>query len=222
MSTCQHRSTTFSRDICPDPCGVMHTYCDDCDGMVDRCAHGYVDNPAAWTFEQAQAAQAELDELERTDPDVAAAAASYDRMVERVTGRCGDKLWPGLVNAEQQPFCKLPAGHSSAHQDGDCRWGTFTDTAAPAERADTVYAEPAQVTDADMQTARVFVSRFVHNKTTQVRFVAVEELAQTLAAERAAIHARYEAVAAELDEQAMRPGDTADHAADLIRRVAVQ
>ena len=31
--------------------------------------------------------QAELDELERTDPDVAAAAASYDRMVERITGR---------------------------------------------------------------------------------------------------------------------------------------
>lgn len=31
--------------------------------------------------------QAELDELERTDPDVRAAADSYDRMVERVTGR---------------------------------------------------------------------------------------------------------------------------------------
>ncbi len=31
--------------------------------------------------------QAELDELERTDPDVHAAAESYDRMVERVTGR---------------------------------------------------------------------------------------------------------------------------------------
>ena len=31
--------------------------------------------------------QAELDELERTDPDVRAAAESYDRMVARVTGR---------------------------------------------------------------------------------------------------------------------------------------
>jgi hypothetical protein len=31
--------------------------------------------------------QAELDELEATDPAVAAAAASYDRMVERLTGR---------------------------------------------------------------------------------------------------------------------------------------
>jgi hypothetical protein len=31
--------------------------------------------------------QAELDELERTDPDVRAAAESYDRMVERITGR---------------------------------------------------------------------------------------------------------------------------------------
>lgn len=31
--------------------------------------------------------QAELDEMERTDPDVRAAAESYDRMVERITGR---------------------------------------------------------------------------------------------------------------------------------------
>jgi hypothetical protein len=31
--------------------------------------------------------QAELDELERTDPDVKAAAESYDAMVRRVTGR---------------------------------------------------------------------------------------------------------------------------------------
>jgi hypothetical protein len=31
--------------------------------------------------------QADLDKLERTDPDVAAAAESYDRMVERITGR---------------------------------------------------------------------------------------------------------------------------------------
>lgn len=31
--------------------------------------------------------QAELDELERTDPEVRAAAESYDRMVERVTNR---------------------------------------------------------------------------------------------------------------------------------------
>jgi hypothetical protein len=31
--------------------------------------------------------QAELDELERTDPDVRAAAESYDRMVEKITGR---------------------------------------------------------------------------------------------------------------------------------------
>jgi hypothetical protein len=31
--------------------------------------------------------QAELDELERTDPAVARAAQSYDRMVEKMTGR---------------------------------------------------------------------------------------------------------------------------------------
>lgn len=31
--------------------------------------------------------QNELDELERTDPDVNAAARSYDAMVERITGR---------------------------------------------------------------------------------------------------------------------------------------
>lgn len=31
--------------------------------------------------------EADLDELERTDPAVAAAAESYDRMVERITGR---------------------------------------------------------------------------------------------------------------------------------------
>ena len=37
--------------------------------------------------EELRALQAELDELERTDPDVRAAAISYDRMVERLTGR---------------------------------------------------------------------------------------------------------------------------------------
>lgn len=43
-------------------------------------------DPANWTVEQAQAAQAELDELERTDLDVASAAASYEQMVKRMTG----------------------------------------------------------------------------------------------------------------------------------------
>lgn len=37
--------------------------------------------------EELLALQDELDELERTDPDVRAAAESYDRMVERITGR---------------------------------------------------------------------------------------------------------------------------------------
>ena len=38
--------------------------------------------------------QDELDELERTDPDVAAAAESYDRMVERITGRALPRRQP--------------------------------------------------------------------------------------------------------------------------------
>jgi hypothetical protein len=47
-----------------------------CDGFVP-----------AFTDEELADLQDELDELERIDPDVAAAAASYDRMVERITGR---------------------------------------------------------------------------------------------------------------------------------------
>jgi hypothetical protein len=43
--------------------------------------------PPDFTDDELIALQAELDELERTDPDVRAAAESYDRMVERVTGR---------------------------------------------------------------------------------------------------------------------------------------
>lgn len=40
-----------------------------------------------YTDDDMLALQAELDELERVDPDVRAAAESYDRMVERITGR---------------------------------------------------------------------------------------------------------------------------------------
>ena len=40
-----------------------------------------------FTDEELLELQRELNELERTDPDVRAAAESYDRMVERITGR---------------------------------------------------------------------------------------------------------------------------------------
>ena len=39
------------------------------------------------TDQELLALQADLDDLERTDPIVGAAAESYDRMVERITGR---------------------------------------------------------------------------------------------------------------------------------------
>lgn len=221
MSTCQHRDTTFSRDICPDPCGVMHTSCDDCGEMVDACVH--VD-PANWTREQAQAAQAELDELERTDPDVAAAATSYDRMVERVTGRrsriaCG--LWEGCRNDDGLHDARCPASGQ---------------TATPAERAaaneltrelDSVYAEP---TDADLAAAATALDW--HRGLSSYRALDseprrdIERVARALAAERAAIHARYEAVAAECDEDAVTPDPSESltwaAAAARIRQVAAQ
>jgi len=182
VNTCEHRSTTFSRDICPDPCGVMHTYCDDCDGMVDRCAHGYVDNPAAWTREQAQAAQAELDELERTDPDVAAAAASYDRMVERVTGRT----------------IPTPAERAAAEE--------------LTRELDTVYGGGIpQATPDDFAKAHDLVKGVLFGTTPGGQ--SINAVAQALAAERAAIHARYEAVAARLmtaAHQHMRTADSLD------------
>lgn len=47
------------------------------------------DGGGSWRWETVDwaAEQAALDELERTDPDVAAAAPSYDRMVKKMTGR---------------------------------------------------------------------------------------------------------------------------------------
>lgn len=65
----------------------------------DRGYHGNADGQTGWqarcghpaceceNFEDVLVLQAELDELERTDPEVRAAADSYDRMVERITGR---------------------------------------------------------------------------------------------------------------------------------------
>jgi hypothetical protein len=43
--------------------------------------------PEDWTREEWAALQADLDELEATDPDVATAAESYARAVERILGR---------------------------------------------------------------------------------------------------------------------------------------
>ena len=36
-----HRCDTghFDRTICPEPCGVMHSYCATCGRRQDRCAH---------------------------------------------------------------------------------------------------------------------------------------------------------------------------------------
>lgn len=35
---CPHRDTWFSREICAEPCGMMHTYCTDCGKMMEKCA----------------------------------------------------------------------------------------------------------------------------------------------------------------------------------------
>lgn len=53
MSTCQHRNSTFSRDICPEPCGVMHTSCDDCGETLEGCAHNHMDQESVrdWRLE---------------------------------------------------------------------------------------------------------------------------------------------------------------------------
>jgi hypothetical protein len=37
-------SGNFDRSICPDPCGMMHSYCATCGKRQDRCAHD--DSPA--------------------------------------------------------------------------------------------------------------------------------------------------------------------------------
>lgn len=171
-------------------------------------------DPANWTREQAQAAQAELDELERTDPDVAVAAASYDRMVERVTG----KAWfeNGRQTDEQRvsehvfedDHCTLCSRHIEARHlpcwplpsrasllDGPIQ------TATPAERAaadeltrelDTVYAEPTAE-----QTSAAYALVSGWGVEDGYGYLATL-VARALAAERAAIHARYEAVAEEI------------------------
>lgn len=37
MTDCPHRYTSFDRTICADPCGSMHTYCEDCGKCLDDC-----------------------------------------------------------------------------------------------------------------------------------------------------------------------------------------
>lgn len=36
---CKHRNTDFDRTLCPEPCGMFHTYCQDCGECLDKCAH---------------------------------------------------------------------------------------------------------------------------------------------------------------------------------------
>ena len=36
---CDHRNTDFDRTFCPEPCGMFHTYCQDCGECLDECAH---------------------------------------------------------------------------------------------------------------------------------------------------------------------------------------
>lgn len=37
--TCKHPDTWFSRTVCPEPCGYMHTYCTECSEPLDPCAN---------------------------------------------------------------------------------------------------------------------------------------------------------------------------------------
>lgn len=34
---CPHADQVFDRSICPEPCGVMHTYCLDCGEALETC-----------------------------------------------------------------------------------------------------------------------------------------------------------------------------------------
>jgi hypothetical protein len=64
--------------------------CDDC-GCPNRDEHETSHDFTVCECDDCHAAllklQADLDELERTDPDVAAAAETYWAMVRRITGR---------------------------------------------------------------------------------------------------------------------------------------
>lgn len=71
----EHCSPAYGMGCCHDP--------DDPDCNCDRCLP---DDESADLDDLADL-QAELDDLEATDPKVAAAAASYDAMVAKVTGR---------------------------------------------------------------------------------------------------------------------------------------
>lgn len=59
--------------------------------------------------------QDDLDELERTDPDVQAAAQSYSRMVDRLTP--GSWCPASLASTSSMPRrrCRLAVWHSGAH-----------------------------------------------------------------------------------------------------------
>jgi hypothetical protein len=40
---CAHGDTWFSRTLCSEPCGNMHTYCTECGACLDHCANENVD-----------------------------------------------------------------------------------------------------------------------------------------------------------------------------------
>lgn len=78
--------------------------------------YGGVPVPAVRMKFSMRGLQAELEELERTDPDVAKAAASYDRMVEDITGRT---LPPRVIpdDVDRCAYCACPV---VSHDDEGC------------------------------------------------------------------------------------------------------
>lgn len=86
-----------------------------------------MNDPEEMSPEYLAALQADLDELERTDPTVAAAAARYDRAIESI-----------LATRDVCVYCSHPVDHHGTTQVGcrDCSCGYESDWHPDPPRGD--------------------------------------------------------------------------------------
>lgn len=84
-ATCAHGDTWFSRTLCAEPCGMMHTYCTRCAAMIDDCAHRYA-NPDFSAYHMTPIPKPPF--IDQADRDASLGAALL-HVTHTVTG-----MWP--------------------------------------------------------------------------------------------------------------------------------
>ena len=79
----------FDRTVCPEPCGMMHSYCTFCGKRQDSCAHDRLFNFILGAPDELEFFTGLLPELASVLPVIRAAQAdAFDEGVQAAMDRC--------------------------------------------------------------------------------------------------------------------------------------